>query len=231
MAAEDAAGGRRPVPQADQEALCPLHHARGGQGAGISAPAHPHRHRGLRGLARPWHPGRTGPFDAAFSARLLESAVRAWAWLEQNPRFVPYENPRTSRPAPTGTPTAWTRPSGPPASCTPPRARPLPGRPDGPLPPRGTIQVRLARGGRPGRPVLPVRAGRPAGQGLCRQPGRPASCWPRTPPWRRPASPATARPFRPTATFGAAACPSSATACCSSPRGSAAARPPIWTRH
>lgn len=33
------------------------------------------------------------PFDAAFSARLLESAVRAWAWLEQNPRFVPYENP------------------------------------------------------------------------------------------------------------------------------------------
>ncbi|MCL2092783.1 MAG: glycoside hydrolase family 9 protein [Treponema sp.] len=33
------------------------------------------------------------PFDAAFADRLLESAKKAWAWLEANPDFVPFTNP------------------------------------------------------------------------------------------------------------------------------------------
>jgi endoglucanase len=33
------------------------------------------------------------PFDAAFSAKLLEAAKRAWNWMEANQVFEPFENP------------------------------------------------------------------------------------------------------------------------------------------
>ena len=37
------------------------------------------------------------PYDEAFAGRMLESACRAWNWLQEHPDFVPYRNPEGVR--------------------------------------------------------------------------------------------------------------------------------------
>jgi len=41
-------------------------------------------------------------FDVEFANRLLSASLKAWKWLEENPEFVPFENPQGARSGPYG---------------------------------------------------------------------------------------------------------------------------------